>query len=119
VLLYFLSSLLLRPYAQFKLNVSLIRDLGYTYTPSDGKFKMTDAEGIELMAKQLGGGTESARIRAQMIFEETKFQEEILNRIPIEELTYCQYLKSMILPWNSKINRMVRIYERAVDRIYG
>jgi hypothetical protein len=51
VLLYFLSSLLLRPYAQFKLNVSLIRDLGYTYTPSDGKFKRTDAEGIELMAK--------------------------------------------------------------------
>jgi hypothetical protein len=71
------------------------------------------------MAKQLGGGTESARIRAQMIFEETKFQEEILNRIPIEELTYCQYLKSMILPCNSKINRMVRVYERAVDRIYG
>jgi hypothetical protein len=119
VLLYFLSSLLFRPYAQFKLNVSLIRDLGYTYTPDDGKFKMTDAEGIELMAKQLGGGTESARIRAQMIFEETKFQEEILNRIPIEELTYCQYLTSMIFPCDSKNNRMVRIYERAVDRIYG
>jgi len=68
VLLYFLSSLLIRPYAQFKLNLSLIRALGYTYTPSNGKNKKSDdseeAEGIEIMAKELGGGTESARIRA-------------------------------------------------------
>jgi hypothetical protein len=71
VLLYFLSSLILHPYTQFKLNLSLIRDLGYTYTPSDGKSKMRgdsdDTEGIEMMAKELGG-TETARIRAKMIF---------------------------------------------------
>ena len=39
--------------------------------PSDGKAKMRgdsdDTEGIEMMAKELGG-TETARIRAKMIF---------------------------------------------------
>jgi hypothetical protein len=49
----------------------LIRDLGYTFTPGgEGKSSNSDdaSEGIEMMAKEFGGGTESARIRAQMIF---------------------------------------------------
>ena len=70
------------------------------------------------MSKEMGG-TESAKLRARMIFEEEKCQQEILGRLPIEKITYCQYLSSMILSCNTKTGQMVKIYEKAVERMYS
>ena len=41
-----------------------------------------------------------------------------MDRIPISEVTYSQYLMSKIFTCNTRNSQVVRIYERAVDRMY-